>query len=164
MEARQWQDERFVEALKLHRSAMYRVAHAMLRSQTDAEDAVSTATVNAYQHISRLRSWDAVRPWLMRITVNACNTTLRKRKREIPYDTQSYLESTQVYRDETPIWMYIEMLPPAYASLMQMRYGEGMSLDEIGQSLSLSKGTVSSKLTRGKQKLRQIMEKEADLP
>ncbi|MDO5378346.1 MAG: sigma factor, partial [Clostridia bacterium] len=70
-------DERFVQAVREHREAMYRVALSMLRSKADAEDAVSEATVQAYAHLNALRSWDAVRAWLMRITVNACHATLR---------------------------------------------------------------------------------------
>lgn len=40
----------------------------------------------AYAHIHTLRSWEAVRPWLMRITVNTCHKVLRRRKRELPSD------------------------------------------------------------------------------
>ena len=71
MEQKRAQDARFVAALEEHRAAMFRVARAMLHTDADAEDAVSAATLAAYQHLHMLRSWDSVRPWLMRITVRA---------------------------------------------------------------------------------------------
>ena len=76
MSEKQRRDERFVQALTAHREQMYRVALTMLRSPQEAEDAVSQATLKAYAGIGRLRSWDSVRPWLMRITVNAAHQTL----------------------------------------------------------------------------------------
>jgi len=162
MDARQQRDQCFTEAIRQYRAAMFRVAHSMLRSNADAEDAVSAATLNAWQHLSSLRSWGSVRSWLMRITVNACHDILRKRKREVPFDVQTWLEP-QASPEETPLWMYIEMLPQGYAAIMQMRFGEGMTLEEICESLHLSKGTVSSRITRGKQELKRLMKREVDL-
>lgn len=66
-------DERFIEAIRQNRAGMFRVARMMLRSDSDAEEAVADATACAYAHIHTLRSWEAVRPWLMRITVNTCH-------------------------------------------------------------------------------------------
>ena len=161
MDARQQREQCFTEAIRQHRAAMFRVARSMLRSDADAEDAVSAATLSAWQHLNSLRRWDSVRPWLMRITVNACHAILRKRKREVPLDVQAWLE-TQAAPEETPLWMYIELLPQRYASILQMRFGEGMSLEEICAALQLPKGTVSSRITRGKQELKRLMEREVD--
>jgi len=163
MDDRQQREQNFTEAIRRHRAAMFRVARAMLRSDADAEDAVSAATLSAWQHLSSLREWDSVRPWLMRITVNACHGILRRRKREVPMDAQVFLEPPSP-PEETPLWMYIEMLPRDYATVMQMRFGEGMTLEEICAALHLAKGTVSSRITRGKQELKRLMEREADCP
>ncbi len=84
MSLKERQDQRFISALTQHRAGMYRVALSMLRSAHDAEDAVSQATMKAYASLHTLKDWGKVRPWLTRITVNACHTTLRRRKRESP--------------------------------------------------------------------------------
>lgn len=162
MEAKRAKDELFVEALTAHRDAMYRVALTMLRSPADAEDAVSEATLNAYTHMNALRRWDAVRPWLMRITVNACHRTLRGRKREIPVESEALNAAQEARETETPIWAYVGALPEKYSVVLQMFYGEDMSLEEIGRALRLPKGTVSSRISRGRQELRKRMEQEAN--
>jgi RNA polymerase sigma-70 factor (ECF subfamily) len=159
VETKQTLDERFVEALKANRGAMFRVAYMMLRSAADAEDAVSTATLSAYRSILRIRNWDVVRAYLVRITVNTCHNTLRKRKREIAVETDILCE-TQIAPEETPIWMYTQQLPLQMRIVLQMRYGEDMRLEDIAVVLRIPKGTVSSRLTRAQAMLRQLMEKE----
>lgn len=160
MSTKQGLDERFATAIQTHRASMFRVARAMLHAYADAEDAVSAATVSAYQHISRLRSWDAVRPWLMRITVNECHSILRRRKRETPFDANE-IPRGQALAEDTPLWMIIEQLEPKYSAVLQMYYGEGMSLLEISGALHLTKGAISSRITRGRQQLKRQMEQEA---
>lgn len=162
-ESKTERDERFVQAVREHREAMYRVALSMLRSKADAEDAVSEATVQAYAHLDALKSWDAVRAWLMRITVNACHATLRRRKREMP---RAFEEADLVLPEpesRVPVWAYVAKLPPKYACVLQMVYGEGMSVEEIAQLLRLPKGTVSSRMTRGRRMLKEQIEKEENL-
>lgn len=156
-------DERFVRAVREHREAMYRVAFSMLRSRADAEDAVSEATVQAYAHLDALRSWDTVRAWLMRITVNACHATLRRRRREIPSeldDADLAIAGPEAY---TPVWVHVAKLPPRYAGVLQLYYGEDMSVEEIARALRLPKGTVSSQITRGRRMLKEQIEKEENL-
>lgn len=160
MDHKQAQDARFVEALQCHRAAMFRVARTMLRSNADAEDAVSAATLAAYQHLHALRSWDSVRPWLMRITIRAGQDILRAHRRELPTDLSQRPE-TPAPPQPTPLWMYLEQLPPQYRLPLAMFYGEGMSLREISQALRLPKGTVSARITRGRQALKQQLEQEA---
>lgn len=95
MEVKEWRDEQFIKAIRQNRAGMFRVARMMLRNDSDAEEAVAEATMKAYAHIGSLRSWDAVRPWLMRITVNTCHKVLRRRKRELPTDEQSVFDHPQ---------------------------------------------------------------------
>lgn len=159
MESKQRLDEKFVEALKVHRGAMYRVAYTMLRSAADAEDAVSSATLNAYRSASRIRNWDAARAYLMRVTVNACHDTLSRRKRETVAESEA-LWNSKAAPEHTPIWMYTQQLPWQMRIVLQMRYGEDMRLEDIAAALRIPKGTVSSRLTRAQAMLHQLMKQE----
>lgn len=156
-------DERFIQAVREHRGAMYRVALSMLRSRADAEDAVSEATVQAYAHLDALRSWDAARAWLLRITVNACHAALRRRRRELPQELDDADLAIAGPELHTPIWAHVAKLPPKYGGALQMYYGEDMSVEEIARALRLPQGTVSSRLTRGRRMLRERLQKEEDL-
>ncbi len=152
------QDQRFVSALTQHRAGMYRVALSMLRSPHDAQDAVSQATMKAYASLRSLRDWQKVRPWLMRITVNACHTTLRRRKRESLFSEVKATEQTTT--EETPLWVYLDMLPENQRVVMMMRYGENMSLEEIAAALRMPKGSVSARLSRARKLLLEKLREE----
>lgn len=152
-------DERFVLALKEHREGMYRVAYTMLRTVHDAQDAVSTATIKAYANLRSLRDWDSIRPWLLRITVNCAHQTLRRRKKEQPVDFLQH-PSQQEPMEETPFWMYVQQLPDDLRLVLTLRFGEDLPLNEVARILRLPKGTVSSRISRAKQKLREELLKE----
>lgn len=154
-------DERFVEALFLHREAMYRVAYAMLRSAHDAQDAVSEATIKAYANLRRLRDWGSVRPWLMQITVNASHQAMRRRKREQPQDI-SLMGNRETPPEETPFWMYVDRLPDDMRLILTLRFGEDLPVAEIARILRLPVGTVSSRISRAKQRLREDLMKEEE--
>ena len=159
MSETQRRDERFVQALTAHREQMYRVALTMLRSPQEAEDAVSQATLKAYAGIGRLRSWDSVRPWLMRITVNAAHQTLRRRKRESVYPLDT-LPEPPAPPQEDPLWMYLDTLPQHMRVILTLRYGENLPINEIAHMLRIPRGTVSARLTRAKRKLAEQLGKE----
>ena len=69
VEGKRQRDARFVEAIRQNRAGMFCVARMMLRSDSDAEEAVADATERAYAHLYALRNWQSIRPWLMRISV-----------------------------------------------------------------------------------------------
>ena len=157
MEEKRRCDERFVEAIRQNRAGMFRVARMMLRSDSDAEEAVADATERAYEHLKTLRNWAAVRPWLMRITINACHKTLRRRKRELPSDDAALFDRPMQPSEEN-IWALVERLDALYSVPLTMFYAEGMKLEEIAAALCVPKGTISARMTRGRQKLKMWME------
>ncbi len=160
VEDKRRRDERFVEAIRQNRAGMFRVARMMLRSDSDAEEAVADATESAYAHLRTLRNWEAVRPWLMRITVNACHKMLRRRKRETPSGDETLFDRPIKTSDATEIWSLVEQLDALYSVPLTMFYADGMKLEEIAAALHVPKGTVSARMTRGRQKLKTWMEEE----
>ena len=140
-------NQHFSEMVEAMRSSMFRVARGMVRSDADAEDAVSAATITAYEHMSRLREPAALPGYLMRCTVNACHAILRRRKREIISEDLTSL--SPAYHTETPMWMYVANLPEKFRLPILLRYSEGMSLEDTARILRIPKGTVSSRCSRG---------------
>lgn len=151
----------FVEAIHQNRAGMFRVARMMLRSDSDAEMRPwPTRRESAYAHLRALRNWEAVRPWLMRITVNACHKMLRRRKRETPSGDETLFDRPIKPSDAAEIWSLVEQLDALYSVPLTMFYADGMKLEEIAAALHVPKGTVSARMTRGRQKLKTWMEEE----
>jgi RNA polymerase sigma-70 factor (ECF subfamily) len=150
--------ECFVEAVESRKHAMYRLALMMLKSEADAEDAVSEAVEATWRNLSRIRDIKALPAYLMRSTINACHAALRKRKRETTVaDFEAQLPPAQ---PEAAVWMYLGGLKEKYRLPILLRYSENMSDQEIASLLRIPRGTVASRLSRGLNILRLEMEKE----
>lgn len=159
VETREQLNALFVGALAQHRASMYHTAYAILRSSADAEDAVSAATEGCYRALRRIRSWDAIKAYLIKATIHASYGILRKRKHETAADLDVVLATVQRAED-VPIWMYTQRLPTHMRIVLQLRYGEDMPLKEIARMLGVTKGTVSSRLSRAQEQVRQWLEQE----
>lgn len=155
----QGQAEQFTQAVRAHRDAMFRLARGMLRNDWDAQDAVSEAIGKAWRAYGNLRDPDRSRPWLLRICYRCC-LQIQGKRREEPQAPERMELLAGGAPEETPMWMYLDMLPMKARLVMQLRYQEGLPIDEIARVLHLPRGTVSARLSRAVQQLRQIITKE----
>ncbi|MBE5783054.1 MAG: RNA polymerase sigma factor [Clostridiales bacterium] len=151
------QDSFFIQTVENCRHAMYRVAFGMLRREADAEDAVSSAVVIAYAHLSSLRKKEALPGYLLRCLIHACHGQLKQRKKE-QAAVIAIIHTPP--KEHTPIWIYLSHLPEKFRLPLLLRYGENLSLEDTASILSLPKGTVSSRCSRGLSMLRKEMIKE----
>ncbi len=151
-------NQRFSQTVETMRGSMFRVARGMVRSDADAEDAVSAAVVTAYEHLDRLRNPAALPGYLMRCTVNTCHAIFQQRKREI--SIEDLTPPSASYHTETSMWMYVANLPENFRLPILLRYGEGMTLEDNARILRIPKGTVSSRCSRGADMLKQQLAEE----
>ena len=109
--------------------------------------------LRAHPHAAQLGSRSA-------ITVNTCHKVLRRRKRELPSDDAALFDRPIAPREAENIWALVERLDALYSVPLVMAYADGMKLEEIAAALHVPKGTVSARMTRGRQKLKTWMEEE----
>lgn len=105
--------------------------------------------------------------WLYRIAVNHCLDELRKKKRQ-PSVTQT---EVMLVDSHTPEKAYLEKeqrllvrqrmmtLEEKYRSVLEMRYLQYLSYEEISKKLSVPISTIRMRLSRGKRKLRESIDK-----
>lgn len=142
------------------RISLMRVALSILHHTADAEDAVSTAILKAYKSAGKLYGDEKLNAWLMRILVRCCYDQLRRRKREGPADDPAQLDMPALQDTEGSIFEAIRALPEAYQRVLVLFYYEGFKAKEIAHILSVPLGTVLVQLSRGRTKLRELLEKE----
>lgn len=147
----------FEQNIRKYAPNMYRLALAMLHNRQDAEDAVSEAVLRAYEKIHTLREADSFKPWIMQITANEARKIYGKNKRVTPMeDMEAYMP---VFRDENhELWDMVMQLEPAHREVVMLYFYERFSIKEIGRIIHVPEGTVKSRLSRAKAKLREMME------
>ena len=145
--------EEFCDQIRIYRNNMFRIAMGVLRNNVDAEDAVSESIVNAYEHIETLRDYSKFRPWVMRITVNEAYRIAKKRNY---YDLWSDGNIPDIpFKDHSnELWSVVSKLENDFRIVVILYYYEDCSLKEISSILSIPTGTVKSRLSRAKCKLK----------
>jgi RNA polymerase sigma-70 factor (ECF subfamily) len=152
--------ERFTTLAPQHTATMLRVAAALV-GWADAEDAAQEALTRAWQAWSTLHDDGAVRPWLLRITVNVCYQWQRggfgRRLRvtePLPEDdgeALALLDADLGASDHTgslDLRAAINTLDPELRTIVALRYYGGMDATEIGLALGAPSATIRTRLRR----------------
>lgn len=131
---------RRAEALK---QKLYRTAVLYLGSESAAVDAVDEAVYKGFCAYKKLRQPEFFDTWLTRILINACNTELRRRKRELSMDELP--ETAQEEFDALPLKEALRRLPRELHEVIVLRYFAGYTLEETARALDIPRGTVTTR-------------------
>lgn len=157
---------RFEQIYLKYRSLMYHVANSVLHNCQDAEDAVHNAFLRIIRKFSRFQNTSAedLAPQIVVIARNEAISLLRKRKGEAPLEDQDGLaEPSESISDYHALVDSFAQLPQTYRAVMEMKLLLGYSDGEIAAKLGLTKTAVSTRISRGRQLLRDIVEREGFL-
>jgi RNA polymerase sigma-70 factor, ECF subfamily len=134
-----------------HLDAAYRLACAILRDPTDAQDATHDAFVQAWQKWSTLRDPDRFQAWFDRILINTCRNRLRRTTRWQMRDISSevIVASGDEYartQDRDVIDAALAELSLDHRIVVALRYYGDLPIDAIAARLDIPPGTVQSRL------------------
>ena len=140
---------------------MLRLALSILRHPQNAEDAVSQAVILAYQKLDTLRDPAALKAWLMKITARCCYDLLRRRKREV-LSAEPLSPDVGLFEEpmQDSLYLKLQKLPQPQAQVLVLYYYEGYSTEEISRILGLPRPAVSMRMSRGRAKLKAMLEEE----
>lgn len=146
----------FMEELQAYQVTLYRVAYTVLRDDDACRDALQDAALKAWEKRFSLREPRYFRTWITRILINACHDIQRKRRRLV------CMESVPIRASSPPpdpeLAAALKDLPEGIRLPLVLHYAEGMSYQEIAQTLHLSQSTIRNRLRKGKEKLRKELE------
>ena len=152
--------------------AAFNLARWLLRDEAAAEDVVQDAALRALRHLDALRG--EARPWFLAIVRNACfdHVQARRGRREQGGWDDEALEALQWQsgraepdaaaalqgsRERAQIDAAIRSLAPALREVVVLREIEGLDYAEIAQIAGLPIGTVMSRLSRARSRLRELL-------
>ena len=163
-----------------YQSMVYNLAYRILGDGDAAADATQDAFLSAFKAISKFRG-GSFKAWLLRIVTNACYDQLRFKQRRptTSLDALLVLESAPVQpltdRGELPeeyavrqelnsaIQVGIGTLPPEQRIAVVLSDVQGLSYQEIAEATGASLGTVKSRLSRARGKLRDFLLEQREL-
>jgi RNA polymerase sigma-70 factor (ECF subfamily) len=164
-----------------HQDAAYGLALRFLSSREAAEDATQEAFIRAYRAIGSFRG-ERFRSWLFSIVANACRDELRRRRRRPQRSLDEAREQPDradldpVDPDPTPeaqalsgelreaLERSLMQLPEDWRLVVVLSDVQGLSYEEIAESAGVPLGTVKSRLSRARARLREILLASGELP
>lgn len=167
----------FDALMTMHERRMYAVALRMCGNPEDAQDCLQEAMLRIFRAISGFKAQSSFSTWVYRITMNACLDELRRRKSRPVSSLDGMVEMGWSPADdgESPeehalrgergraLMAYIAELPEEMRSAIVLRDIQGHSYEEIALILDANVGTIKSRISRGREKLRKRIQAAPEL-
>ena len=159
---------------------VYSLVYRILDDPSDAADTTQEVFIKVFRGIKSFHSDSSLKTWIYRIAVHeasnrrrwwfrhkARETSMEPAESENPQERSSALEERLVDGHDSPFDAFaheevrervereLRNVPEPYRTTLVLRDLEGMSYEEIAEVTQVSLGTVKSRLTRGREALRQ---------
>jgi RNA polymerase sigma-70 factor (ECF subfamily) len=146
---------------------VYTMAYRLTGDDEEARDLAQDVLIRLHKGLVKYREGN-FEGWLYRTTVNAFRDRLRKRKRlreEVLPEEPPGMRTGGIVEDAVAqgelhdvVQKALVKLPAEYRTAVVLRDLEGRSYDEISEILQIPAGTVRSRIHRGREALRQLLE------
>jgi RNA polymerase sigma-70 factor (ECF subfamily) len=154
--------------MRRYNQKLYRVVRAVLKDESDVEDVMQQAYVNAFMHLRQFEDRSRFSTWLTRIALNEAFGRRRRMRLvdSIPADdgasgvqairsTQPDPERQAYARELRELLEHaIDALPEGYRLVFMLRVVEGLSTSETGEGLGLGHEAIKTRLHRARVMLR----------
>ena len=160
---------------------VYNLAYRIMGEEAAASDATQEAFISAYKNLKSFRG-GSFKSWLLRIVTNACYDDLRRRKRrpatsldeltdgedgEAEFDVPAPDDGPEIIAQRHELAGLIQQgittLPDDQRIVLVLSDIQGMSYDEIASMTNSNLGTVKSRLSRARAKLREYLQGRGEL-
>jgi len=166
----------YAELMARYKDSIYYMLLKMVNNRDDAEDLTIEAFGKAFRNIKQYTPDYAFSTWLFKIPTNNCTDFIRKKRKMLlsidrGFENEEGQDMTLEVRSDGPspddVMMkkqkvlmmkdVVEKLKPRYRRLVELRYYQELSYEEISEELNLPLGTVKAQLFRAREFLYQIM-------
>lgn len=158
--------------IRRYNQRLYRAGMAILNDDSEVEDAMQVAYINAYEHLGSFAFKSSFSTWLTRILINECYHRAKKRGRTINMQADNMEKEVQHHHEGDAVTPYtaalngelksilddaIRKLPEIYRSVFVLREIENLNVAETQECLAISEVNVKVRLNRAKAMLRDLL-------
>lgn len=155
--------------LELYGNKVLKLCFLQLGNKEEAEDATQEVFLKLYKNINKYNGEALIYTWVYRVTINTCLDILKKRNKLKLEDLSTHLDYISNGKDvEAVILEHITAenlrealmkIPEKYRVLLYMVYFEELKISTIASIFNENENTVKTKIRRGKNELKRILEK-----
>lgn len=147
------------EIINEYRNTVYAVALTHTRTKYDADDVFQEVFLAYWKNTPLFRDGEHRKAWLIRTTLNLCKKSYNASiwKRSVPMAEIEEQQFVFENHRETDVFLAIKQMSPKLRTVIHLYYFEEMSVKEISRLLHMREGTVRMQLTRGRDKLRDLL-------
>jgi RNA polymerase sigma-70 factor, ECF subfamily len=174
-ELRAGSERGYEELISRFQQPVYTLALRLLSDQAEACDVVQEVFLKVFRNIGNFRGQSTLKTWIYRITVNEAHNArrwfFRHRRREVELDTdpeearnwkeiipdrsRSPFDVASDHEQHVMIEAALDKINPIFREAVVLRDIVDLSYEEIAEVLSVSLGTVKSRILRGREALRE---------
>lgn len=164
-------DRQLDDIVLQYKDMVYRIAVLRMKNRNDADDVFQEVFIRLVRHVDGLESQAHIKAWLIRVTINCCNSfyadTFRKRtvsyddelEKPVEYDGAENVtvaeslygeDSYAVEGDGDSVLAAVKRLSPAYRDVIYLFYYEDMPIRRIAETLGIREGAVKTRLSRAR--------------
>ena len=155
-------DESVRRAVTAYSRMLLRLAMTRLPSPADAEDVVQEVFLKLLTARPQFRDAEHEKAWLIRTTLHrACDMARSAERRDLPLEAAEAVPGGEL-PEPSPVLSAVRALPANYSAVIHLYYYEGYSIKEISQLLRLPVPTVGTRLSRGRERLRELLKEDVE--
>lgn len=155
-------DESVRRAVTAYSRMLLRLAMTRLPSPADAEDVVQEVFLKLLTARPQFRDAEHEKAWLIRATLHrACDMARSAERRNLPLEAAEAVPGGEL-PEPSPVLSAVRALPAKYSAVIHLYYYEGYSIKEISQLLRLPVPTVGTRLSRGRERLRELLKEDVE--
>ncbi len=147
--------EAFNDLIIYYQNDLYNIAKCKLHNEDDVCDAIQETILNAYSHIDSLKNSYKFKSWLIKILINECNKIYLKYKNNcLEINDELILSTEDIGSSNIEFLDLINKLNKDEQEIFILYYKEKYSTKEISNILNINENTIRSKISRGKEKIK----------
>lgn len=152
-------DTEIEQLIEKYKSTVYGVALTHTKTKYDADDVFQDVFLALWKKSPHFSDEEHRKAWIIRTTLNLCKKTYNASiwKKAVSFGEIKEEQFVFQNRRENDIFLAVQAMTPKLRTVIYLYYFEEMSVKEIARLLHVREGTVRMQLTRGRDKLRDMI-------